>query len=74
MAQGAAEQENFTVQNCCYEAVTSSEDFAVQNCIVENLKSMMFWSKHFNSSLVICDSIFFYDETFIKLSPVCVRG
>jgi hypothetical protein len=48
----------------------------MQNCFVENLKSMIFLSKHFNSSLVKWDTIFFADRT--ELIPViyykyCIR-
>jgi hypothetical protein len=53
-----------------------SKDFAMQNCFVENLKGMIFLSKHFNSSLVICDTMFFDDKT--ELIPIiyhknCIR-
>jgi hypothetical protein len=35
----------------------------MQNCFVENLKSIIFLTKNVNSSLVICDTIFFADRT-----------
>jgi hypothetical protein len=48
----------------------------MQNCFVENLKIMTFLSKHFNLSLVVCDTIFFADRT--ELIPLiyhkyCIR-
>jgi hypothetical protein len=39
--------------------VTSSKDFAMQNCFV----SIIFLSKLFNSTLVLCETIFFAERT-----------
>jgi hypothetical protein len=49
------------------EAATSRKDFSMQNFFVKKRKIMAFLCKRFNSSLVICDAIFFADKN--KLIP-----
>jgi hypothetical protein len=56
-------QERFcNAELLCKEAVTSRKEYAMQNCFVKKQKSTTFLSRHFNSSLMICYTIFFADN------------
>jgi hypothetical protein len=45
--------------NCLKSIWQTRKDFTMQNCFVVNLKRMTILSKHFNSSLVMRDTIFY---------------
>jgi hypothetical protein len=51
----------FMAQNM--SSVTSRKNLLMQKCFVKKWKRMTFLSKHFNSPLVICDTIFFADNS-----------
>jgi hypothetical protein len=58
----------YGTRNCKnMSSVTSRKDFTMQHCFVRKRKSMIFLSKYFNSSLIICTTIFFADKNKVNL-------
>jgi hypothetical protein len=49
-----------------YVKCHNQEDFIMQNCSVKKFKSMTFLPKHFNSSLIVCDTVIFADKNKVN--------
>jgi hypothetical protein len=50
------------------EVVTSRKDFTMQYCFVEKQKRIIFLFEHFNSSLVLGDTVFFTNKNKVNFS------